>query len=320
MGEKDGDVKAIALSGKIIGGLMHFKLDSPFKNIDLLGSLDRERRSVDFNMMSDDASAGIYASFNSIKLDVKTNYEKARDITWEVSRNKAGNYKFEWKRNDNYINFEIISQKKSTATLTLNGIFEAWPVLALRGELDPSEIEGYLSGQIQSEKSNLQGTGKFSAKKGQMQVTLQTPYSNYKKVETTMSYNLAQKQFSFKSNSDSSDFAFEIEFKGDLKIHLMVPNAIKPTHLHVEISPFNGKIHFESRFGVKMFMHEYNVEIRGSKIVVNMSTKINGEERFRLFFERDGQKNTGHLEIDLNAINNHELRFHREGFSQITAS
>merc|ERR1711874_842929 len=93
--ERDGDVKAIAISGKIMGGLMHFKLDSPFKNFDIFGSLDRERRSVDFNMMSDDTSAGIVANFNSLKLNVKSDYEKAREITWEMSRSNAGNYKFE---------------------------------------------------------------------------------------------------------------------------------------------------------------------------------------------------------------------------------
>ncbi|CAL4079365.1 unnamed protein product, partial [Meganyctiphanes norvegica] len=318
--ERDGDMKAIAISGKFIGELMHFKLDSPFKNLDIFGSLDRERRSVDFNMMSDDASAGIYASFNSVKLDVKSNYEKARDITWEISRSKKGNYKFEWKRNENYITFDVTQEKKNTISLTLNGIFEAWPILALRGELNPSEVEAYLSGQINEAKSSLKGSGKFATKKGSMEITLETPYDNYKKVETTMSYNRASKSFELKSKSSSSDFAIEIEFKGKLKIHLMVPNAVKPTHLHVEIEPFKGKIHFESRFSLEEFMYTYEVKIVQAKITVDMSTKINGVEKFRLALERDGQKNTGHLEVDLKAINNHELRFHREGFSVITAS
>jgi len=181
-------------------------------------------------------------------------------------------------------------------------------------------VEAYLSGQINEAKSSLKGSGKFATKKGSMEITLETPYDNYKKVETTMSYNRASKSFELKSKSSSSDFAIEIEFKGKLKIHLMVPNAVKPTHLHVEIEPFKGKIHFESRFSLEEFMYTYEVKIVQAKITVDMSTKINGVEKFRLALERDGQKNTGHLEVDLKAINNHELRFHREGFSVITAS
>merc|ERR1711962_538964 len=272
------------------------------------------------NMMSDDASAGIVANFNSLKLKVNSNYEKARDITWEMSRSKAGNYKFEWKRDENYINFEVTTQKKNTISLTLNGLFEAWPILALRGELDPSQVQGYLSGQINEAKSSLTGSGKLQSKKGSMSIVLETPYDNYKKVETTMNYNRAQKSFKLTSASSSSDFKFEIEFKGQLKIHLMVPNAVKPTHLHVEISPFKGEISFDSRFALKNFKYTYDVNIKGDAFVLKMNTVVNGEEKFRLELEINGGNSTAHFEVDLKAINNHKIRFHRKGFEEITAS
>ncbi|MDK2413282.1 hypothetical protein QHH03_29790, partial [Aphanizomenon sp. 202] len=108
--EKEGDLKAIAVSGKFIGSTLDFNLRTPFRglnNFNVFGSLNRSKRSLEMRMMNDAGQASLAGNFNSLRFNMKTPFERAEQISWEVTKTGEGSYKAEWRRNDNYATFTI---------------------------------------------------------------------------------------------------------------------------------------------------------------------------------------------------------------------
>lgn len=298
--ERDENVKAIAISGKLIGGTIDFNLKTPFsglQNFKLFGSVDRKKRSLEFKMLSDSAEASLLTSFNSIKVHLKTPFEQAEEITWEITRIHENTYKAEWRRNDNYLSVSVEKQGSSNAfNVQMQSELQGWELMALAGLLDEQTLERYRSGATNEEKIQITGSASLD-RVGHMNLNIKTPSNNYKSVDVVLDYNMRQRSVNMEANSASSEFHFKLNFKkaGGLKIELSVPNP--EAQLSIDLGLYSGKITMTSGFQrLRNFHYEHHVDV-GSVTTIDSKIKINDREVFNLAFRGDSPQKKAHLEL-----------------------
>nr|AHJ78589.1 dLp/HDL-BGBP precursor [Astacus leptodactylus] len=322
--EKDGNVKAIAISGKLIGSTMDFSLKTPFtglKNLNMFGSLNRAKRSLEFKMMNDAGEASLVTNFNSAKLHLKTPFARAEEVTWEITKVNDNSYKAEWKRNNNYVMASIEKEGRSRAfSLEIKSELQGWEFLALTGKLDQDALQGYVSGAINEEKVTLSIQGRHDVE-GEFTLNMTTPYDNYRTVEGKLAYSLRKRQMKLEASSSSSEFHYIFKYtrRNGVESHLLVPNEQQNTELTVNLGPLAGKIVFTSRFeALRNFHHEYKVTFEQHTGLVMFSNKItiNDIDVFSTEFEGNSAEKKLHLEVHTRLPGRHSVfHVHREGFS-----
>nr|XP_045624060.1 uncharacterized protein LOC123774022 [Procambarus clarkii] len=319
--EKDGNVKAIAISGKLIGSTMDFSLKTPFtglKNFNMFGSLNRAKRSLEFKMINDAGEASLLTNFNSAKLHLKTPFARAEEITWEITKVNDNSYRGEWKRNNNYVTVSLEKEGRSRAfSLEIKSELQGWEFLALTGRLDQDALHGYVSGAVNEEKVTLSIQGRHDVE-GEFTLNLTTPYDNYRTVEGKLNYSLKKRQIKLEASSSSSEFHYIFKYtrRNGLESHLLVPNPQQNTELTVNLTPIAGKIVFTSRFeNVRNFYHEYKL-VLGNIVQFSDKTTINDIDVFTTEFEANAAEQKLHLETHTRLPGRHSvLHVHREGFS-----
>lgn len=321
--EKDGNIKAINISGKLIGDTMNFNLRTPFKgleNCQMFGRLNRSKRSLEFQMMNDATQASILTNFNSVKIHLKTPFAVAEEIRWEITKVDDNTLKIEWRRNDNYITIDVERQgKKNAFDVKVKSEFQGWEFLALSGKLDRETMRGYISGEINEEKVTVTGSGEFQTK-GTFDLHIQTPYDNYKSVEAKLEYNSRRKTFKLEASSSSSNFHFILERdrSGILSHHSIYPNPVQPTEITVNLGLYAGKVTITSRFpSLREYYQEYHANI-GPVITADHIIKLNNLEVFKMDLTRDGSNKKLNLVMHFRRTGHHTtIELHRDGYSSV---
>ncbi|XP_068221439.1 uncharacterized protein [Palaemon carinicauda] len=321
--DKDSDVKAIIISGKLIGEMVDFNLKTPFTGLNdfkMFGALNRPKRSLEFQMMSDASVASFSANFNTLSLEVKTPFAAASQIKWEVVKVDENTLKAEWRRNDNYISLVIEKHgKKASFSLKVESEFQGWELLALSGQLDQETVRGYLSGQLNEDKMSISGSGQFDTK-GTMNLNIQTPYDYYKSVEVNLEYNIRKKTAKLEASSTSSEFHFILERgkSGVVSHHSIFPNAEQPTEISFNLGLYSGKATITSRFPLlRNYYQEYNADI-GPEITFNQLIKINDLEVFKADFKRVGSTKQIDLELHFRRPGHHTtIELHQNAYSSL---
>lgn len=319
--ERDGNVKAIAISGKLIGGTMDFKLKTPFtglNNLNVSGSLNRAKRSLEFNMMNDAGEASLLTSFNSINLHLKTPFARAEEITWEIKKVDENSYKAEWRRNNNYVTASVVKTGgRGAFSLEVKSELQGWEFLALTGKLDQDAIEGYVSGTINEDKVTISIQGQHDVD-SDFTINVTTPYENYQSVQGKISYNFRKKYIKIEASSSSSDFHFIFKYtrRNAIESHLLVPNPVQNTELKVNLSPLSGKLSFTSRFpALRNYDSEYKILI-GDVVTVTHKVNVNNVDVFTVDFEGDKANQKAHFELHIRLPHRHSvIHVHREGFT-----
>nr|CAA56703.1 beta-1,3-D-glucan binding protein [Pacifastacus leniusculus] len=319
--EKDGNVKAIAISGKLIGSTMDFSLKTPFtglKNLNVFGSLNRAKRSLEFKMMNDAGEASLVTNFNSAKLHLKTPFARAEEVTWEITKVNDNSYKAEWKRNNNYVTASIEKEGRSRAfSLEIKSELQGWELLALTGKLDQDDLQGYVSGAINEEKVTLSIQGRHDVE-GEFTLNMTTPYDNYRTVEGKLVYSLRKRQMKLEASSSSSEFHYIFKYtkRNGVDSHLLVPNAPRTPNSLSPSMLWREKIAFTSRFeALRNFHHEYKVTM-GDIIKFSDKTTINDIDVSLRSLRAILQKKKLHLEVHTRLPGRHSVfHVHREGFS-----
>lgn len=321
--EKEGDLKAIAVSGKFIGSTLDFNLRTPFRglnNFNVFGSLNRSKRSLEMRMMNDAGQASLAGNFNSLRFNMKTPFERAEQISWEVTKTGEGSYKAEWRRNDNYATFTIEKDvSKQSFDLNIKSEFRGWEILALTGRLDQETKQAYLSGAINEQKITVTGSGSIT-NKIKFSMTIETPYENYRQVKAQLNYAKRKNAIKLEASSSSSDFHLLWSRSGSgLEAHLIVPNSRQNTEISINLTPTQGKITITSRFEpIRDYLQEYHVNLGQNEITADHIIKLNGHEVFKMDFERNAPEQKVHLEIHTHVAERHTtIHFHREGFSKL---
>ncbi|KAK7070069.1 hypothetical protein SK128_004352 [Halocaridina rubra] len=319
--ERDGNMKEINISGKFIGDTGSFSLKTPFdglKTLQMFGSLNRAKRSLEFRLQNDAAQASLITNFHSVSLHVKSPFQVAEEIKVEIAKVSDNTLKIEWKRNDNYIHINIERQgKKAAFNVEVKSEFQGWEFLALTGRLDRDEIRGYISGSVNEEKVVLSGSGQFDTK-GAFNLHIETPYDNYKSVDANLEYNNRKRTFKLEASSSSSNFhlILERDRTGVITHHAIFPNPEKPTEITMNLGLYSGKVTITSRFPmIRDYYQEYNANI-GPIITVDHIIKWNDLEVFKLDLLRDGPNKKMDLEMHFRRPNHHTtIEVHRDGFS-----
>ncbi|KAK3861716.1 hypothetical protein Pcinc_032352 [Petrolisthes cinctipes] len=322
--ERDGNVREIAIHGKFIGDTLNFDLRTPFagfQHLSVSGSHNRAKRSLEFQMMNDAGEASIMASFNSFQLHVKTPFERFEEITWEVTKERDGVYKGEWRRNDNYVSLNIQREGRRNAfNVEISSEVNGWEFLGLTGRLDTDIYEAFLSGQRNERKVEISVTGKHDIS-SRFDVTIKTPYDNYSEVGGVIKYNRRRKTIDVNITSNSSNFKAILKFSGKgLQAELFVPNEQEPTVLNVNITAMNGIIEFSSRFDLlRSYKEAYNVETESSTFQLTHTIEINGVEVLSQEFMANPSDDMIHLEIHVRRGGRHTtIHIHKEAFSTAT--
>nr|AII25497.1 beta-1,3-glucan binding protein [Penaeus merguiensis] len=321
--EKEGDLKAIAVSGKFIGSTLDFNLQTPFRglnNFNVFGSLNRSKRSLEMRMMNDAGHASLAGNFNSLRFNMKTPFERAEQISWEITKTGEGSYNAEWRRNDNYATLTIEKDgKKNSFQVNVKSEFRGWEILALTGRLDQETKQAYLSGAINEQKITISGSGSFGSRSN-YSMKIETPYDNYRVVDIQLDYVKRRNTMKIEASSSSSDFHLLWSRSGSgLEAHLIVPNSQQNTEISINLTPTQGKITITSRFEpIRDYLQEYHVNLGETVITADHIIKLNGHEVFKMEFERNASEQKGHLEIHIHVAERHTtIHFHREGFSKL---
>ncbi|XP_076066631.1 uncharacterized protein LOC143039997 [Oratosquilla oratoria] len=311
--EKNGE-ELIALSGKVIGSKIDFNLRSPlqgFKNVKMIGSLNRSKRSLEFQMMRDDSGVeAIISNFNSLKFDIKTPFANSKEITFEGSY-IDGKIKVDWHRDENYFKLDITPGRgKSKFNVEVKGGFDGVQFLTVDGRLDRERFDAYLGAQINDELSTFRGSGQFSQNRAEMKVEVHSPYENYKTLNVDLQYNRMQKSFLISLVSDSSAFRFII--KGAMtrfSTDILFPHTEEPTIVNILLSPRNGHINIKSRYeSLRSFNMNYEIKI-GRVLEANCMVEKNGVKHFELEFKLDIEGELGHFKVHVNRGHHHSM-FH----------
>ncbi|XP_064104223.1 uncharacterized protein LOC135214035 [Macrobrachium nipponense] len=321
--DKDSDVKAIIISGKLIGEMVDFNLKSPFAgfhDFKVFGALNRPKRSLEFQMMSDDSAATFAANFNSLTMEVKTPFAAANQIKWEIVKVDENTIKAEWRRNDNYVSLVIEKQgRKAAFNLKVESMFQGWELLAIAGQLDQETISGYIRGQLNEDKMSVSGSGQFDTK-GALNLNIQTPYDNYKSVEVTLEYNIRKKTAKLEASSSSSDFHFILERgrSGVIHHHSIFPHSEQPTEISLNLGLYSGKATVTSRYPLlRNYYQEYNANI-GPDIKIDHIIKWNDLEVFKLDVVREGANKKLDVEVHFRRTGHHTtIELHRDGYSSL---
>ncbi|XP_063615204.1 uncharacterized protein LOC134788259, partial [Penaeus indicus] len=236
---RNGDVKAISISGKVIGNTVDFNLKTPIRgleNLKLFGSLNRSKRSLEFMYQQDEAQASLLTSFNSMKLHLKTPFEAAEEISWEISKINDNTFKAEWKRNANHVSV-IVKQDGNGYKVELDGEMQAWVLVAA---FDPS---------VSSEdKIKFSGSATFDVK-GALSLQIETPFENYKTVNVNLDYKGDSKTGKLEMSSSSSNFHYIFEVKEyNLEGHLLVPHTEQDTDIIFNFGFDEGKVTIKSEY------------------------------------------------------------------------
>ncbi|XP_063589036.1 uncharacterized protein LOC134766188 isoform X1 [Penaeus indicus] len=321
--EKEGDLKAIAVSGKFIGSTLDFNLRTPFRglnNFNVFGSLNRSKRSLEMRMMNDAGYASLDGNFNSLRFNMKTPFERAEQISWEITKTGEGSYKAEWRRNDNYATLTTEKDgKKNSFQVNVKSEFRGWEILALTGRLDEGTKQAYLSGAINEQKITISGSGSFG-NKSNYNMKIETPYDNYRVVDIQLDYLKRRNTMKIEASSSSSDFHLLWSRSGSgIEAHLIVPNSQQNTEISINLTLTQGKITITSRFEpIRDYLQEYHVNLGETVVTADHIIKLNGREVFKMEFERNAPEQKGHLEIHIHVADRHTtIHFHREGFSKL---
>ncbi|XP_042874952.1 uncharacterized protein LOC122255069 [Penaeus japonicus] len=238
---RNGDVKAISVSGKLIGNTVDFNLKTPLKgleNLKLFGSLNRSKRSLEFMYQQDEAQATLLTSFNSMKLHLKTPFEIAEEITWEISKVNDHTFKAEWKRNTNHVTI-IVKKDGNAYKVDLDGEMQAWVLLTLTGNDQTVSDE---------DKIKLSGSATFDVK-GVLSLHIETPFENYKTIDGNLDYKGDSKTGKVEISSSSSNFHFIFDVKeSNVEGHLTVPHTDQDTDVIFNFSASEGKVTVKSAY------------------------------------------------------------------------
>ncbi|XP_076066634.1 uncharacterized protein LOC143040000 [Oratosquilla oratoria] len=245
--EKNGD-KLIVISGNIVGDDMEFNLNTPLqklKNFKFSGTLDRAKRSVRVKMVKDEEiKASVLASFHSFKLIVKTPFEMARKLTWTLSVGDNGRLFFEWKRNDNFLIFDVVPRgTRKSFEISLKSELEGLQSLTIDGHINTEKLEAHLGAQVNDDNISFDGTGTASAQAGNMKIDIQSPFQNFKKVTIDLSYNIPEQTAKLEASSSSSDFHLKAEVSDRLEFNITMPYPQYNNQLEVLFTPNAGHIH-----------------------------------------------------------------------------
>merc|ERR1719489_244623 len=315
--------KMISIRGKLLGDLMNFEVATPFEgfeNFQTHASLNRSRRSIEFSMMNDRASAGIRANFKSLSIKVTSPYGAARQITLLLEKPDEGGIKLHYQRGDNVVDFTAVPGRKRSFKVTVKSAIPGWEFLALAGRLDQDELIAYLSGQRNEAKMTIQGGGKYSRLDSDLKFTITTPYTGYENVSATLKFNRKKNNFNLDIHSTSSTFKIIIKSKPNLTFDIFVPNAAEPTVVKGTLSVFNGKLNVNSRFPmIRSFELAYNVEVGQNVFKINSHVEHNGVQIFSLDFNKSSAGAS--LAIHGRRHGHHsEFNFRRVGFQAVQIS
>ncbi|MPC09884.1 Beta-1,3-glucan-binding protein [Portunus trituberculatus] len=317
--EKEGEVKAISVHGKLIGSDLSFDLRTPFTGLNRLnmsGSVNRAKRSIAFQMMNDQAQGSILASFNSVKFELKTPFARMEEVSFEIKR-EGDNYEGMWKRNDNYLKLEMVRDPSTRkVNLEIKSELQGWEFLALAGRLDQGTVEAYASGQINERKVELTIRGERDERMKQYELDLKTPYSDYQHVTGQLRFSQRKRMLKIESNSSN----FKVEMKtsrrsGTFELQMFVPNQAQNTELKILLNREGGNIDFTSRFEFLKSLH-YNYAITlAREIEMTQRLEVNGLEIFTMEFRGNPETDFLHLDIHGRLEGRHtNFHIHREGF------
>ncbi|KAG7173193.1 beta-1-3-glucan-binding protein-like 3 [Homarus americanus] len=308
--EKDANVKAIAISGKLIGSTMDVNLKTPIvglQNVRLFSSLDRTKRSLQFNMMSDAAEASLLTSFNSIKLHLRTPFERAEEISWQITKVNEGTYKAEWRRNDNFIIVSVEKQgRKNAFSVEVQSELQGWEFMALAGRLDEETLEGYVSGAVNEEKILVTGSGKI-ADVGKVNLHIETPSHQYRTLDVNFQYNINLMKANMELTSSSPNLHLSLRY-----------NTVRNPQQGILLSS-SGKITIVSPFvSIRNFHHEYHLQV-GQVTTADSTMKLNEQEIFKLELKGDVSAKTAHLDIDAHTSDCHtSINYQLQELSSMT--
>ncbi|XP_050696049.1 uncharacterized protein LOC126985337 [Eriocheir sinensis] len=319
--EREGSTKAITVYGKLIGSALNFDLRTPFAGLNRMnvsGSLDRVRRSVEFQMMNDAGEASILASFNCVKFELKTPFSKVEEVSFEIKK-EDDNYYGTWKRNDNYLTLELVKDAdQQTVNLEIKSELQGWEFLALTGRLDPETEQAYASGQINEEKVEvtISGTRDDRRRTRQYTLDLKTPYDNYNHVTGELRFGPRRRTIIVESNSSPFKIDLKSSRRTGLQVDIFVPNPTQNTEFKLDLTTSKGNIELTSRFPILRSLHyEYVVNL-GSETEMTQKLEINRMEVFTMEFKANAAAGTLHLDIHGRRPGRHlNLHIHKEGLN-----
>ncbi|KAK4294435.1 hypothetical protein Pmani_032941 [Petrolisthes manimaculis] len=284
---REGSIKLIDIHARLIGTALDINMTTPFDNLpdlSFLGVLDRNKRSLEMNMMNDLGEVSLFANFHSVKIHLKTPFERAQEIVWELTKVGEGVYNIEWRRNDNYAIISVERQGRSNAfNVEIRSELHGWELLSLAGALDEETLEAYLSGAINEDKIIVTSSATFGAT-GSMHLHIETPFERFRAMNVDFNYDIKQGKAKWEASSSSSTFHFLLDLSPVEGIHglIIVPNTVKDTQVSVNIGLYSGKIAITSRFpAVRDFLYEHNIQT-GPVTTITSIVQLNNNELFKL--------------------------------------
>nr|UNP37702.1 dLp/HDL-BGBP protein [Scylla paramamosain] len=318
--EREGDVKAISIHGKLIGSDLSFDLRTPFTGLNRLnmsGSVNRAKRSVAFQMMNDQAQGSILASFNCVKFELKTPFARMEEVSFEIKR-EGDTYEGMWKRNDNYLMLQMVKNPETNkVNLEIKSELQGWEFLALAGRLDQRTVEAYASGQINEKKVELKITGERddNRRTRHYELDLKTPYDDYQHVTGQLRFSPRRRMLKIESNSSNFKMEFKSSRRLGMELQMFVPNQTQNTELNVNLKPEGGNIDFTSRFEFLRSLHYNYALTMGKEIEMTQRMEVNSMEIFTMELRANPETDFLHLDIHGRLEGRHtNFHIHREGF------
>ncbi|KAK4294432.1 hypothetical protein Pmani_032938 [Petrolisthes manimaculis] len=89
---REGSIKLIDIHARLIGTALDINMKTPFESlpdISFLGDLHRTKREIDFKMTNDMGEASLVANLETVKLNIKTPFEIAKEIGLEINKDNV---------------------------------------------------------------------------------------------------------------------------------------------------------------------------------------------------------------------------------------